>query len=778
MKFSRNLISNFIDISKIDNTMLIKSLNDIGLEVESVLHFSVPKGVVVGKVIERVKHPDADKLSVCKVDIGSDVLQIVCGALNVEKNQFVPVATIGTKLEKITIKKSKLRGVESFGMICSSSEIGFPKIGNGIFVLDSSIGELELGKELSEYKIFNDTLFELGITPNRGDCLSLLGIAMDLAVVFNLNLKTFKEKESKNEITPGIGRILNISSNSNLKSSLYYKVAKIEDLTNSAKLRLSLALCDNLSDDLLQNIINYAVYMTGVLINSYAFNSYMQDDKKITLEIKKDDRGIESVFYEDKLLSNIGIFADEKYSANMDSKFVIFEASFIPANYVSSVIFNNNVKTTPNIAYLSKRGSSPLLKDGITFLCNTLSSISNSMIYSSAQQIMQNYPQNRIDIKFEDINNILGNEIKNEDITSILKKMNFTINSVSDDSFISAIPPLYRQDIQSLQDVAEEILRIKGIDKLDSKSEQFSKYLNIDDNYKLYRFKRNIAQKAMANRFFECMHYVFAKKETLQSYGYEVLEDNLDIKNPITNDLNTLRTSLIPSMLDSVVRNNNYGYESISLFEIGSIYDKFRNEKSSLAFLSYGYKDSPKYPNPKGNFWDFYAFAESVNNIIGDFSLESSSANMIYHKKVCAKIIKNNQVIGLIGKLNPYIANKLDLDKDCFICEISFDSLFCLSLEPKFREFSKYQESSRDFSILIDKNIAFKDIRDTILQNNFKHIKSIIPLDVYKNDEFKDKISLSFRIILQAEDSTLKEEDLKMQDLIDFLSTKFGAELR
>ncbi|RDU62896.1 phenylalanine--tRNA ligase subunit beta [Helicobacter sp. MIT 14-3879] len=779
MKFSRNLLSKLIDISKIDDDKLYNTLNDIGLEVESKLNLTIPKGVVIGKILEKTKHPNADKLNVCKVDIGNEVLQIVCGASNVEKSQFVPVATIDTRLDKLVIKKSIIRDIESCGMICSSTELGLPKIDDGIFVLDSSIGEIVLGKELCEYEIFNDSIFEINITPNRGDCLSLIGIAMDLSVVFNLNLKIFKEKEKKNEIAPGIGRILNIQFENNLNSSVCYKVVKLQGLINTASLKLNLAFCDILTNDLLHNIIRFTTYMTGVIINAYKFDTYQDIDDKIILNIKRDENGIESVYFKDNKLSSIGAFANSKYSANENSSLVVFEASFIPSNYISEAIFNNNLKTDEYISYISKRGSSPLLEDGIVFLSYEISSMSNSIIYSSTQQLLQKYPQQRISFKFNDINTIIGNTIKNEDIASILKKMNFTINSAADDSFISAIPPLQRQDITSIQDIAEEILRIKGINSIASIPQNFNHSTNIDINYKIYKIKRNIAQKAIANRFFECIHYVFYQKDILKSYNLPVLEDKLDIKNPITNELNTLRSSLIPAMLDSAVRNINYGYERIALFEIGSIYDELRNESQSLAFVVSEYKDIPQYPKTKGEFWDFYSFTSQISDIIGEFSLKNTiNANNLYHKGICSCINKNGVEIGFIGKLNPYIANKLEINSNCFICEIKLEYLLKVLQPPKFKEFSKYQSLSREFSILIDKNISFGQIKEAIFRRNFSYIQSIIPLDIYTNDRFGDKISLSFKIIFQSKDSTLKTEEIQNNEIIEFLKQEFKAILR
>ena len=813
MKFSRNLLSKFIDISKISDEEIYKTLNNIGLEVEAISKINIPSGVVVGKVLEKGKHENADKLSVCKVDIGSEVLQIVCGAKNVEKNQFVPVAKIGTKIGDLVIKKGDLRGVESNGMICSSVELGLPKIEEGIFVLDSSIGELTLGKELKEYPLFNDSIFEISITPNRGDCLSLFGIAMDLAVAFNLNLKTIKEKEKKNEITPGIGRILNITAENNLKTSLCYKVAHIKELQSNTELRLNLAINDNLSNDNLHNIIAFSTYMTGVLVRAYPFDKFVNSEDKITLQIKRDEANMEGVFFEGKKLSNIGY--GDKIDANAKSQLVVFEASFIPPQTIAESIFDNGLKTTCKTSYMSKRGSSPLLEDGIAFISFLLENMSNSTIYSSTQNLLQNYPQRRIDFRFEDISAIIGNQIKNEEITSILKRMNFMINSANDDSSISVIPPRYRHDINSVQDIAEEILRLKGIDLIISKSQILPQSANINEDYRFYKFKRNVAKKAIASGFFEALHYVFYERAILERYKLPVVAKDLDILNPITNELNTLRTSLLPAMLDAIARNKNLGFQKLALFEIGSIYNAKRDESQNLAFAVGEFESECKFPLPKGKAWDFYSFASKISDILGGVELENleqknnfvilseseesqkgnrdsslhtscfaqndkvgvESMGDLYHQGICAKIIKNGATLGVIGALNPFIANELEL-KNAFIAQIDIRALFETSQNLRFKEFSKHQRASREFSILVDKTVAFSEIKKAILAQKFPHISKITALDLYKSDEFGGRVSLSFKITFQAFDSTLNAEDLGDEKIIEFLKQNFGAEIR
>ena len=195
MIITRSWLEEFIDISKISTDEICKTLNAIGLEVDSVEKISIPSKVVVGKVIKKEKHPDADKLNICQVDIGSKVEQIVCGASNVDENQFVAVATVGAVLgDDFKIKAAKLRGVESNGMICSSTELGLPKLNDGIMVLDNSIGELVLGKELKDYPLINDDVIEIGLTPNRGDCLSILGVARELSAYYNIPLNIFEKQ--------------------------------------------------------------------------------------------------------------------------------------------------------------------------------------------------------------------------------------------------------------------------------------------------------------------------------------------------------------------------------------------------------------------------------------------------------------------------------------------------------------------------------------------------------------------------------------------------------
>ncbi len=229
MIVTRSWLNDFIDLSKVSNEKLYETFNSIGLEVDSLTQIEIAQKVVVGKIISCEKHPDADKLNVCQIDIGTGVRQIVCGAANVVDAEYVAVATIGAVLPgDFVIKHAKLRGVESEGMVCSSSELGLPDTGKGIMILDESIGELEVGKELGSYEKIADTIIELELTANRGDCLSIYGVARDLSAALDIEMKPFEYKQEE-KIKLGIAREAEIRHTGEMDADLHYKLATIEN---------------------------------------------------------------------------------------------------------------------------------------------------------------------------------------------------------------------------------------------------------------------------------------------------------------------------------------------------------------------------------------------------------------------------------------------------------------------------------------------------------------------------------------------------------------------
>ncbi|HHB95361.1 MAG TPA: phenylalanine--tRNA ligase subunit beta, partial [Campylobacterales bacterium] len=260
MIITRTWLNNFIDIEKISNEKLYETFNSIGLEVDSMKTYYIPSKVVIGEIISCEKHPNADKLNVCQINVGDATHQIVCGASNVVDAKYVAVATIGAKLgDDFEIKKATLRGVESSGMVCSSTELGLPNTGDGIMILDESIGEIVVGKELNEYPKVADTVIELELTANRGDCLSVHGVARDLSAALDIPMNNL-EYGSDNKIKLGLARVAELKTSGSINGKLKYTMVDIDELHTSFVISLRLAFINELQKDNLNNIVKYIIH--------------------------------------------------------------------------------------------------------------------------------------------------------------------------------------------------------------------------------------------------------------------------------------------------------------------------------------------------------------------------------------------------------------------------------------------------------------------------------------------------------------------------------------
>ncbi|WP_120904944.1 phenylalanine--tRNA ligase subunit beta [Helicobacter pylori] len=763
MKLSVNDLNVFVDVPK-DIAKLCEDLSRLGLEVESCIPCIAPKNVVMGKVLEKAPHKNAEKLSVCQVDIGKEVLPIVCGAKNVAPNQFAPVALKGAIIGSTTIAKTELRGVESHGMICSSIELGFPKINDGILELDESVGELVLGKELNEYAPFNTHVLEISLTPNRGDCLSVLGIAREISAFYHTPLKPIKALN----FTPKSDSIT-LSVGENIESHLAYYLICNHSLKTPLNVKLSLAHNNALSENDLNNFIEFSVHFSGVIMNAYSLNK-----TPIDLSVKNDENNLESVYINHQKRSTIAI----KHQDQKDlSECLLLEASYIDPISLSLKLHALKDKTLQKdnaLIYRSARGSNPNLSDGLNFLNAHL----KATILES-KQTEHSLKDHALKFQLEDITEILGLAVEKEKIQGILKNLGFKVSVKEPNSnpqILEVIAPNFRHDIKIIQDIAEEILRFVGIDNLISKSLHCVSSKNSNPHYDTHRFFENLKHKALACGFKEVIHYVFYSKEKQQKLGFEVLEDPLELQNPITTDLNTLRTSLVCGLLDASLRNKNLGFKSIALYEKGSVYNSKREEIQKLGFLVSGLQKKESYPDAKGKAWDFYSFAECVSKVIGDFSLEKLNAQTpINHPYQSAKIIQNNEIIGTIAKIHPKVIQELDLFES-YYAEIDASKLKrpAMLLKP----FSIYPSSVRDLTLIIDENTAFSKIKKALKDAQIPNLSEILPLDIFKESD--NTIALSVRCVIHSLEKTLNDEEVNsaVQKVLKILEKEFNARLK
>ena len=635
MIITRTWLEEFIDISKISTDEICKTLNSIGLEVDSVEKLSIATKVVVGKVLEKVKHPDADKLNICQVDIGESTVQIVCGAKNVDAGQLVPVAVVGCDLgNDFIIKAAKLRGVESNGMICSSTELGLAKLNDGILELDDSIGKLILGKELKEYSKLNDEIIEVELTANRGDCLSIYGIARELSAYYNIPLIECEKQLKHNDF--GIGQVLEVECDSNIKSSLLFKAVNFANFKFPVlhKLRTSILGKYQEGNDV-KNVLTYATHAIGVILNAYSKEKTIQGNNLSILKIKKDEQGFDNV-YGIEQLSKICV---EHKDINPDDTNFILEASYINPEYISKKVFETKIKTG-EVYYKASRGSEPDIEFGANYFSNLVSKYGAS-IYRGNESFIEDSEKLTLDVSVRKINAIIGQEIPKIDIEKILTSLGFEVKDTLDNVLVIKIP-YYRHDIKNVADITEEIVRIIGIDNIISKPLQIDEVNRVNKTSNDLIKKNKLRFKAIENGFYETLTYVFSSKENLQKYGFKTVKDDLELINPIVKELNTYRTTMLLNLVEACANNFKVGARSTAFFEIGNIFDENRNESKKISFIQTGNAESEDVSNAgKPKNIDFFAFSKKILNTIGKFDLEAMTQidNSFIHPFQNANII-------------------------------------------------------------------------------------------------------------------------------------------
>lgn len=773
MIITKSWLEEFIDISKISSDEICKTLNSIGLEVDSVENFSVAEKVVVGKVLEKVKHPDADKLNICQVDLGDRTVQIVCGAKNVDVDQFVPVATVGCDLgNNFIIKEAKLRGVESNGMICSSTELNLPKINDGILVLDNSIGELILGKELKEYSKLNDSVIEIGLTANRGDCLSIYGIARELSAYYNIPLLEIDKQINYNEL--GIGQVFEIECDSNIDSSLSFKAVDFSNFKLNLLYKFRTAIIGKYQDNNeIKNVLTYVTHSTGVILNAYSKEKTLKNNNLSILNIKKDEKGFDTVYGIESLSK---ICVEHNDIDQNDTDFII-EASYVNPELISKKVFENKVKTG-EVYYKASRGSEPNIDFGIDYLSSLISK-SGALIYRGSETFIEDKEKLTLDVSIKKVNSIIGQEISKIDIEKILVSLGFEVKDTIDNILVVKVP-YYRHDIKNIADITEEIVRIIGIDNIISKPLQIDEVNRVNKTSNDLIKKNKLRFKAIENGFFETLTYVFSSKENLEKYKFKTVRDELDLINPIVKELNTFRTTILLNLVEACANNFKIGARSTAFFEIGTVFDEYRQESKKISFIQTGSAELEDFSNAgKPKNIDFFSFAKKILNTIGKFDLEAmiSIDNSFIHPYQNANVLIDGKVVGFISKLHPSVCEDYDLS-DTFIAEIDFEAIKNDII--KTTSYSKFQSSKKDLSIITPKSLEYKEIKKAIDSLNDKNIKQFNLIDIYNDEKLGENESLTIRFVLQNDEKTMEEEDITttMNSILKVLNEKLSIGLR
>lgn len=801
MNISFNWLNEFLKINlKIDEVCEI--LTDIGLEVEGIVEYQNVKGnfegLIVGEVIQCEKHPNADRLKLTKVNIGQETLQIVCGAPNVNINQKVIVATVGTTIyptngEKFKINKSKIRGEISFGMICAEDEIGLGNSHDGIMILENSI---KVGTQVCDlYENYNDKIINIGLTPNRSDAMSHMGVARDLRAALI-------QKGIKSElITPSVSSF-HINSRTQ-KVNVYVEDSKMCP-------RFSGVCIDNIivkdSPKWLQNklkaigivpinnvvdITNYVLHESGNPLHAYDLDKI--STKSIHVKTLKNNSNFTTLDGKSRQIRDsdlmicdndtpmclAGIFGGSKHGISINTSSIFLESAYFNPVTIRKSAKYHGLNTDASFRF--ERGTSIenveyALKRAAILICE----LCDGKISSD---IIDEFPKkpNEVSIllNFEKTNRLIGQEIPREEIKSILTSLDFKINNITETG-VGITVPFYRHDIYRECDVVEEILRIYGYNKINL-SNKLSIPINIGNENLSFKIEKTIAQSLTPLGFNEIMNNSLTNNQLNLFNRKDVV-----ILNSISNDVSKLRTTLLESSLKTLKYNINRKNENLKYFEFGKIYESINdsyNENRRLSITYSGKILSKSWRNEFINA-EFYSLKNIVINIFSKLSIEFNEKPIELNgfEKTLGLFIKDKK-LAIIGLVDKNTCGQFDIKQEVFYASIDIDLVhkYLNTNFQKYKPLSKFQPVEKDMSFIIDKNIEYSQIKDLLMKSQIKNLINMNLFDVYEGDKIgNNKKSYALNFTLSNSEKTLNEKEihLAMNKIQDKLKNNFKAILR
>jgi phenylalanyl-tRNA synthetase beta chain len=776
MIVTKNWLNEWIDLDGISAEELCKTFNAIGLEVDRHEVIRVADGVVIGYVESCEKHPDADKLNVCQVNVGKEVRQIVCGASNVRAGIHIALATVGAELPGgLKIKKAALRGVDSHGMICSAKEIGLPSMGEGIMILDESIGELVMGKNLNEYSVFNDDVIEIELTANRGDCLSIYGIARDLRAALARPLREKNVKDNQ-EGRLGIGRILQLQHTETFSTDLLFGAVEVKELSVPLIISLRLAIIDQVYTTTVDALLFYATQSTGVILRAYPFEKFGDVENKGIITFENDENGYAALYGKEKV-SVVGVSQEKEAHFSANEGLVVIEASYIAPEVIAKKMGEKKIPSCPHY-YRTSRGSEPSIDMGIRYAAELFEKYSTSQVYGGNIELTSSYEPRIISMVESEFESFIGLKIDKTRITQIFKNLGMDIGKPKGSTFAISVPK-FRHDIVNKQDIIEEVVRIVGIDNIPSKPLVFAEVNQMSSDLAEYKKTRMYRHRSAQSGFYESVHFVFNERIQVEKFGFVCTESSKELLNPITATFDTLRPTLLVGLLNSASANVKVNQKKIALFEAGMVFDSERRESKRLGFIVSGPMENEKISNAgKPAVIDFASFTKLIADVAGSFELVSHTpSHSLAHPYVCAKVIINGKEAGELFRLHPQVEEEFDLAQT-FMCELKTDCLPYGLIEAQ--PYSKYQASFRDLSILISKAVTYESIKTVIEKHASAQVRRFYPVDRYVSESLGEQMSLTLRFVLQSDEKTLEEEDINaaMEWILSGLKDEFGAGLR
>jgi phenylalanyl-tRNA synthetase beta chain len=808
MKISYNWLKQFININwPAEKTGEL--LTDLGLEIEGIEAYeSVQgglKGVVVGEVLTCIQHPNADRLKVTTVNIGEkQPLQIVCGAPNVATGQKVPVATIGTTLyspegEAWTINKGKIRGEVSEGMICAEDELGLGASHEGIMILDAA---LKPGTSCSElFKIENDQVFEIGLTPNRADAMSHFGVARDLKA-------GLLQKEIQLElITPSVSAFhvdnralkIDIDVKDTERCPRYCGLTisgiKVTDspqwLQNRLK-AIGLKPINNVVD-----ITNYVLHELGQPLHAFDA-SKIKGNKVVVKTLKPGTKfttldGIERELHEedlmicdnDKPMCIAGVFGGIESGVTTETNSVFLESAYFSPVSIRKTAKRHGLSTDASFRF--ERGIDPNITEyALKRAALLIVEVTGGKISSDA---LDYYPKKiedcQVRLNFENTKNLIGEELPKETIKSILASLEIKVNNVTETGLGLTIPA-YRNDVTREADVIEEILRVYGYNNIIT-SEKLNASVSSASKYEDYKLQQIIGNQLVSQGYYEIMTNSLTHEKHVDFDDNLKTDHNVHILNPLSAELGILRQSLLFSGLEAVAHNLNRKQADLKLFEFGKTYHKFTDnytEYKHLGLFVTGNKTGESWTNPSkpSDFFYFKGIIEGVLTRLGIVKTQSvPTGGSIFSEGLALTL--NRQTIVEFGLVKPSVLKQFGITTNVLYADFNWDILLKLSQDNQilFKAIPKYPEVRRDFALLLDKAVNFESVYYLAFKTEKELLKKVNLFDVYEGKNLPDgKKSYALSFTIQDERKTLtdKQIDKIMNKLKSNFEQELGAELR
>lgn len=792
MKIPVSFLKDYVNID-----MDAKKLGDLltlsGSKVEEVITSGDEiQNVVTGKILKIEPHPDADKLVICQVEVGKDEpIQIVTGAANMKENDIVPVALHGSSLiGGVKIKKGKLRGIPSNGMMCSEEELGLADEGtvHGLMILPENT---VVGKNIKEVLDLDNAVIDFEITSNRPDCLSIVGMARETAATLNTNYKM---------------------------PALDYKIKCKENINNEIKVEIKDTLCKRyvargvknikiadspswMAEKLLQagvrpinnivDITNFVMIELGQPLHAYD-RRVIASNTIVVERAKKDESFVTLDEQERKLSANIltikdghktigiaGIMGGLNSEIKDDTTEIIFESANFDGTNVRVSSKELNLRTEASGRF--EKDLDPCLSEtAMNRACNLIEELNAGEIMEGTIDIYENpVKEHSVEVDSNWINKFLGINITKDQMKSYLDRLELT-TEISGDNLIVNVPT-FRGDINIREDVAEEIVRIYGYNKVESTDLRVSSVRT--GRYKNQVIKNMVVDTLIASGLSEAICYSFVSPKVFDKILLpkdSKLRKAVTIRNPLGEDYSIMRTTTIPSMMEAFSRNYSRNNEIVRLFEIGKNYvpsgvsGEIPKEKNMVTIGIYGNID----------YLDLKGIVENVFETldIKNISYERESENVSYHPGKTATAKLNKKTVATLGQIHPDVASGYGINEECYVAEIDLDALINNAIiERKYKALPKFPAVTRDMAILVDDCILVQQIDDVIKRHGGNIVENFKLFDVYKGTQIPEgKKSIAYSITYRNENKTLTDKEVEKvhNKILSTLEYTLGAKLR